>query len=55
MRKWLFRRQKQRDIDLDEEIAHDLTAEAEEHIRSGVSREEAESASRRDFGKRTAA
>ncbi|MGH9772459.1 MAG: ADOP family duplicated permease, partial [Candidatus Acidiferrales bacterium] len=34
----------------DEEIAFDLAADAEERVRSGVPREEAEQASRRDFG-----
>ena len=47
---WRFWRQKQRDTDLDDEIAHDLAAEAEERIRSGSPREEAERASHRDFG-----
>ena len=41
---------KQRQADLDDEIAHDLAAEAEERIGSGIAREEAEQASRRDFG-----
>jgi predicted permease len=47
---WRFWGSKHQDADLDDEIAHDLAADAEERIRSGVSREEAESASRRDFG-----
>jgi len=47
---WRFWRWKQRDIDLNNEIAHDLTADAEERVRSGIPREEAEFASRRDFG-----
>lgn len=47
---WRFWRWKQRDNDLDDEIAHDLAAEAEERVRSGIPREEAELASRRDFG-----
>jgi macrolide transport system ATP-binding/permease protein len=47
---WRFWRWTQRDNDLNDEIAHDLAAEAEERIRSGISREEAELASRRDFG-----
>ncbi len=46
----LFWRRKQRDAELDEEIAFDLAADAEERVRSGVPREEAEQASRRDFG-----
>ncbi|MGH9584094.1 MAG: permease prefix domain 1-containing protein, partial [Bryobacteraceae bacterium] len=47
---WRFWRLKQRDSDLDDEIAYDLAADAEERIRSGVPREEAERTSRRDFG-----
>ncbi len=50
MRRWRFWRRKQRETDLNEEIAHDLAAEAEERTRLGASREEAEWASRRDFG-----
>jgi hypothetical protein len=48
--KWRFWRSKQRYTDVEDEIAFDLAADAEERIRSGVPREEAESASRRDFG-----
>jgi macrolide transport system ATP-binding/permease protein len=48
--RWRLWRSKQRDADLDDEIAHDLAAEAEERIRSGATREEAERASHRDFG-----
>src|ERR1700761_4219877 len=44
---WLWR---QRDNDLNDEIAHDLAADAEERVYSGIPREEAELASRRDFG-----
>jgi predicted permease len=47
---WRFMRRRQRDADLDDEIAYDLAAETEEQVRSGMSREEAEAASRRDFG-----
>ena len=47
---WRFWRSKQRDSDLNDEIAFDLAAEAEERRRSGASAEEAETASRRDFG-----
>ncbi len=50
MKQWRFWRWKQRDTDLEDEIAYDLAAEAEERIRSGAAREEAERASRRDFG-----
>jgi predicted permease len=50
MRPWGFGRRKQRETDLNDEIAYDLAADAEERTRSGVSREEAEQASRRDFG-----
>src|SRR5918999_5902045 len=46
---WTFWR-KRRDTDLDDEIAYDLALDAEERVRSGTSREEAERASRRDFG-----
>jgi macrolide transport system ATP-binding/permease protein len=48
--RWRLWRSKQREIDLDDEIAHDLAAEAEKRIRSGATREEAERASYRDFG-----
>ena len=48
--RWRFWRREQRDADLDDEIAFDLAAEAEERIRSGIPREEAEWASRRGFG-----
>ncbi len=47
---WRFWRWKQRDNDLNDEIAHDLAADAEERIGSGIPRAEAELASRRDFG-----
>ena len=47
---WHFWRWKQRDNDLSDEIAHDLAADAEERVRFGLPREEAELASRRDFG-----
>jgi macrolide transport system ATP-binding/permease protein len=48
--RWKFRGRKQRDADLDDEIAHDLALEAEEKVRSGMPRQEAEHASHRDFG-----
>jgi predicted permease len=48
--RWDFWRRKGRNTDLDDEIAHDLALEAEERIRSGVAPQEAEQASRRDFG-----
>src|SRR6266853_5578489 len=47
---WSFWRRKQRDADLDEEIAFDLALEAEQNIQSGMSPEEAERFSRRNFG-----
>ena len=50
MTRWRFWRRKQRDADLNDEIAYDLAADAAERIRSGVPREEAERASHRDFG-----
>ena len=47
---WKLRRRPSRDRDLDEEIAFDLAAETEERIAAGLSREQAEAASRKDFG-----
>ena len=47
---WRIWRWKQRDADLEDEIAHDLAMDAEERTRAGVPREEAEYASRREFG-----
>ncbi len=47
---WRFWRWTKRDIDLNDEIAHDLAAETEDRVRLGLPREEAELASRRDFG-----
>jgi len=47
---WDFWRRKRREIDLDDEIAHDLALDAEERIRSGATPQEAAQASRRDFG-----
>ncbi|MGH9609918.1 MAG: permease prefix domain 1-containing protein, partial [Bryobacteraceae bacterium] len=47
---WRFWRWKQRNADLEDEISFDLAADAEERVRSGVPREKAEQASRRDFG-----
>lgn len=47
---WRFWRRKQHDADLEDEIAYDLAAGAEERVRSGMSREDADAASRRDFG-----
>lgn len=46
-RSWSWKR---RDQEIDEEIAHDLLLDAEERVRAGMSRPEAERASRRDFG-----
>src|SRR5262245_61644298 len=43
---------KRRETDLDEEIVHDLALDAEEKVQSGMSLEEAERSSRRDFGNR---
>jgi hypothetical protein len=48
--RWTIWRRRQRESELDEEIAHDLALDAEQRIRSGMSREEAERATRRDFG-----
>ena len=50
MRRWDFWRRNRRETDLEDEIAYDLALDAEERIRSGVTRQEAEQASRRDFG-----
>lgn len=50
MKGWPFGRRKQRNADLDDEIAFDLAAEAEERVRAGVSWDDAERASQRDFG-----
>jgi predicted permease len=47
---WRFWRWHQRDRDLEDEIAFDLAADAEERIRLGIPRKEAEQASHRDFG-----
>ena len=47
---WRLWRWKQREADLEDEIAHDLAMDAEERTRAGVPREEADSASRREFG-----
>ena len=48
--RWPFRQSKQREKDLEDEIAFDLAADTEERVRAGVSREEAIQASRRDLG-----
>jgi hypothetical protein len=48
--RWDFWKQKRRETDLDDEIAHDLALAAEERIRSGETRRAAELAARRDFG-----
>src|SRR5439155_21714702 len=50
MMRWDFWRRKRRESNLDDEIAYDLALDAEERIRAGVTRQEAERASRRDFG-----
>ncbi len=47
---WRFWRRTRREDDLGDEMAFDLAADIEERIRSGIPREEAERASRRDFG-----
>ena len=48
--RWFLRRPKLSDEDLDDEIAYDFALDAEERVRSGMSREEAERSSRHDFG-----
>src|SRR6202035_1928046 len=50
MMRWDFWRLKQRNTDLENEIAYDLALDAEERIRSGATPREAELAARRDFG-----
>jgi hypothetical protein len=50
MMRWDSWRRKRRETDLEDEIAHDLALDAEERIRSGATPQEAELASRRDFG-----
>ncbi|MDA0206481.1 MAG: ABC transporter permease [Acidobacteria bacterium] len=50
MKGWRFRQRKQRDADLNDEIAFDLAAEADKRKRLGASTAEAERASHRDFG-----
>jgi macrolide transport system ATP-binding/permease protein len=50
MMRWDFWRRKRRETELDDEITHDLALDTEERMRAGVTRQEAERASRRDFG-----
>ncbi len=45
-----MRRRKQREADLEDELAYDLALDAAERMRAGLTRREAEQASRRDFG-----
>lgn len=47
---WRIWRRARRDEDLHDEIAHDLALDAEERRQAGAPPEEAENASRRDFG-----
>jgi predicted permease len=47
---WTLWWRTRRESDLDDEIAHDLALDAEERIQSGMSRQEAEHSTRRDFG-----
>jgi hypothetical protein len=47
---WSFWKRKQRERDLDDEIAHDLALNADERAREGAPMEEAVRESRRDFG-----
>ena len=47
---WSFWRQRRRNDDLDEEIAHDLMLETEERVRSGMPAQDAERSSRKEFG-----
>jgi predicted permease len=48
--RWDFWRRKHHEVDLDDEIAHDLALDAEERILSGDTPREAKLAARRDFG-----
>ena len=48
--RWDFWKRKRRETDLEDEIAHDLALDAEQRVREGESRREAELAARRDFG-----
>src|SRR2546430_647908 len=48
--RWPFRQSKQRERDLEDEIAFDLAADIEELVRAGASREAAIHTSRRDLG-----
>ncbi|HTQ56129.1 MAG TPA: ABC transporter permease [Bryobacteraceae bacterium] len=48
--RWNLGRQKRRDDELDEEIAHDLMLDTEERVQAGAPREGAARASRCDFG-----
>jgi len=50
MMRWDFWRRKRRETDIEDEIAYDLALDAGERIRSGATPQEAELASRRDFG-----
>src|SRR5713226_7629217 len=50
MMRWDFWRRKRRETDLEDEIAYDLALDAEERISSGATPQEAQLASRRDFG-----
>ena len=50
MKRWDFWRPKRRETELDDEMAYDLALDTEERMRAGVTRQEAEGASRRDFG-----
>src|ERR1700747_1805000 len=49
-RQWKLRRRKRREADLEDELAYDLALDAAERMRAGLTRREAEQASRRDFG-----
>jgi predicted permease len=47
---WKLWRRKQREADLEEELAHDLALDTAQRMRAGLTHREAEQASRRDFG-----
>lgn len=48
--RWSFWNRRRREAEIDEELAHDLRLEADALERDGLSRADAERASRRDFG-----
>jgi putative ABC transport system permease protein len=47
---WSFWHRRRREQDLEDELTHDLTVEVEQRIRAGMTREEAQRSSQREFG-----